>query len=311
MDDNNNQSQSLPPTLQPLPSTPQPEPSQPIPPQTISPQPIPPKKGLSKGALWGIIGGVLGLILVITAVVLAVIFLAGPSKEDYMAMRSQVKDVKTQSKNTKEKTKTFIDNMLEGRSNDDSLKEALNDYKEAIDNMKDMKALQDKDVKKSYDELVKNYADIKEYVESIMATEKKIQMAVDKCDSENSPSIIRKFSSDGEVKSYFMSVKKFLQRCTDVINDVPKSKSKELNNFFKTAADIYKEQIIIVDEALQSINDRDLTKYNSALRKFVDHPKRVPVIVEKLKKNIQVEVDDQKDAEKISALEKTINDKIK
>ena len=83
---------------QPLPSTPQP----------VPPQPIPPKKGLSKGALWGIIGGVLGLILVITAVVLAVIFLAGPSKEDYVAIRSQVKEVKTQSKNIKEKTSDFL-----------------------------------------------------------------------------------------------------------------------------------------------------------------------------------------------------------
>lgn len=303
MDDNNNQSQSLPPT-------PQPAPSQPIPPQTISPQPIPPKKGLSKGALWGIIGGVLGLILVITAVVLAVIFLAGPSKEDYMAMRSQVKDVKTQSKNTKEKTKTFIDNMLEGRSNNDSLKEALNDYKEAIDNMKDMKALQDKDVKKSYDEVAQNYADAKEYIESIMATEKKTQKVVDKCDSKNSPRR-GKFSSVGEVQSYFTSVKKFLQGCIDAINDTPKSKSKELNNYFKTAADTYKEQITIIDEIIQAINDHNLTKYNSALRKFVDHPKKIPAMVQKLKKNIKVEVDYQKDAEKISALEKTINDKIK
>ncbi|QWQ32376.1 hypothetical protein KOY48_00535 [Candidatus Minimicrobia naudis] len=55
---------------------------------------MPPKKKMSKGAIWGIIGGIIGLIIIIIGVVLAIIFLSGPSKEDYKDAVSLVSQMK-------------------------------------------------------------------------------------------------------------------------------------------------------------------------------------------------------------------------
>ena len=66
-------------------------------PNQVPPQPtpgmsyqMPPKKKMSKGALWGIIGGSIGLIILIVGIVLAIIFLGGPSKADYKDLISQI-----------------------------------------------------------------------------------------------------------------------------------------------------------------------------------------------------------------------------
>ena len=54
---------------------------------------MPPKKKISKGAMWGIIGGIIGLVVIILGVVLAVLLLSGPSKADYKAAGEKLNDV--------------------------------------------------------------------------------------------------------------------------------------------------------------------------------------------------------------------------
>ncbi len=95
MDDNNNKPQ---PQVPPQPQFQQ-APQQPQPQQQFQQQPVmgtpyqmPPKKKMSKGALWGIVGGIIGLVVIILGVILAVLLLGGPSKADYKAAVDKVND---------------------------------------------------------------------------------------------------------------------------------------------------------------------------------------------------------------------------
>ena len=94
MDNSNNNKPQVPPQpqFQQAPQQPQFQQAQQPQPQQLPQQPVmgtpyqmPPKKKMSKGALWGIIGGIIGLVVIIVGVVLAVLLLSGPSKADYKA----------------------------------------------------------------------------------------------------------------------------------------------------------------------------------------------------------------------------------
>mgnify|MGYP000309291558 CR=1 FL=1 len=95
MDNSNNNKPQVPPQpqFQQAPQQPQvqqPQPQQ-LPQQPVmgTPYQMPPKKKMSKGAMWGLIGGIIGLVVIIVGVVLAVLLLGGPSKADYKDLLSQ------------------------------------------------------------------------------------------------------------------------------------------------------------------------------------------------------------------------------
>lgn len=104
---------------------------------------MPPKKKLSKGALWGIIGGVIGLVVLIVGVILAVVFLGGPTREDYnQALRYmgdfEIGDTSALMSSTPEEMTKRIDDMTKKA---DEYFATLGSYK----------AMRDDEVKKAFD----------------------------------------------------------------------------------------------------------------------------------------------------------------
>ena len=125
----------------------QPAPTQPAPQGPVK------KKGMSKGMLWGIIGGSIAFILLVVGIVLAVILLSGPSKEDYKEAHDKV----TKVRGTYLRVGSAFRMVSYGTStaSTDKIKESVEEYKKSVDDLKDMKALRDKDVKQKYDDFIK------------------------------------------------------------------------------------------------------------------------------------------------------------
>jgi len=166
MDDSSNSKnrQQIPPQPQPqFQQFPQPQQPQFQQPQLImgTPYQMPPKKKMSKGALWGIIGGIIGLTITIVGVVLAVILLSGPSKEDYKDLLSQFTSIDLKSSfvsdNSKKNIKAETDKMV-GKVDDLNKK------------MSSHRALKDKEVKEAYDKYIDSWNNgAKEYIEFVGA----------------------------------------------------------------------------------------------------------------------------------------------
>lgn len=169
MDGNNNQPQ--PPqgpqqVNQPQPAQPGFAPGQQPSMQQVTPQgyQMPPKKGLSKGALWGIIGGSIGLVLLIIGVVLAVVFLGGPTRDDYRSAETVAgKMVSSYNKGSALYLSSYA-TETEAKNDLDTLKKSHTGVSEAYNELKDMKAVKnDPDATEAFKALSAKYD---KYVES-------------------------------------------------------------------------------------------------------------------------------------------------
>ncbi|MDO4781372.1 MAG: hypothetical protein Q4A34_03230 [Candidatus Saccharibacteria bacterium] len=146
--DNNNQPQ------QPLPPAPQ-DPAGPVP--AGSPYQMPPKKGLSKGALWGIIGGSIAFVLLIVGVILAVVFLGGPSRDDYRAALNRTQDF-AKDFGAYASSMTAATDAKDAKEKVDEVIKKIDTY---LDELGKEKAMRDADVKKSYNEMSEEYKKIR------------------------------------------------------------------------------------------------------------------------------------------------------
>ena len=205
MDDNNNKSQpQVPPQpqFQQAPQQPQfqqvqqPQPQQqqfPQQPVMGTPYQMPPKKKMSKGAMWGIIGGIIGLIVIILGVILAVLLLGGPSKADYKAAVDKVND--TIEIYNKASTSLSYVSTSETKSSLESTRKKLASTKEEVNNqlteLGKMKAITgDKEVREKYDVLKNKLGKFDSAVDAFDEVYGKILPAVaDFSDSSNSSNI--------------------------------------------------------------------------------------------------------------------------
>ena len=185
MDDNNNKSQ---------PQTP-PQPQQQFQQQPVmgTPYQMPPKKKMSKGAMWGIIGGIIGLVVIIVGVVLAVLLLSGPSKADYKAAVDKVND--TIEIYNKASTSLSYVSTSETKTSLESTRKKLASTKEEVNNqlteIGKMKAITgDKEVREKYDALKNKLGKFDSAVDAFDEVYGKILPAVaDFSDSSNSSNI--------------------------------------------------------------------------------------------------------------------------
>lgn len=165
MDNNNQPQQPFQPAPGPAPQPVQPQqpfgaPAGPIgpagpfgPAPTGAPYQMPPKKGLSKGALWGIIGGSIAFVLLIVGVILAVVFLGGPSRDDYRAALNRTQDF---AKDFMSYTgsMTSASDVKEAKDKVDELTKKVDAY---LDELGKEKAMRDPEMKKLYDEMSEEY----------------------------------------------------------------------------------------------------------------------------------------------------------
>ena len=202
MDDNNNklQPQTPPqPQFQQAPQQPQvqqPQPQQqqfPQQPVMGTPYQMPPKKKMSKGAMWGIIGGIIGLIVIIVGVVLAVLLLSGPSKADYKAAGEKLNDV-IKVYNETSISLSYV-STSETKSSLESTRKKLASTKEEVNNqlteIGKMKAVTgDKEVREKYDALKNKLSKFNDAIDVFDEVYGKILPAVaDFSDSSNSSNI--------------------------------------------------------------------------------------------------------------------------
>ena len=203
MDDNNNKPQpQVPPQpqFQQAPQQPQFQQAQQPQPQQLPQQPVmgtpyqmPPKKKMSKGALWGIIGGIIGLVVIIVGVVMAVLLLSGPSKADYKAAGEKLNDV-IKVYNETSISLSYV-STSETKSSLESTRKKLASTKEEVNNqlteIGKMKAVTgDKEVREKYDALKNKLGKFNDAIDAFDEVYGKILPAVaDFSDSSNSSNI--------------------------------------------------------------------------------------------------------------------------
>lgn len=194
---NNNKPQTPPqPQFQQAPQQPQfqqvqqPQPQQPV---MGTPYQMPPKKKMSKGAMWGIIGGIIGLVVIIVGIVLAVLLLSGPSKADYKAAGEKLNDV-IKVYNETSISLSYV-STSETKSSLESTRKKLASTKEEVNNqlteIGKMKAVTgDKEVREKYDALKNKLGKFNDAIDAFDEVYGKILPAVaDFSDSSNSSNI--------------------------------------------------------------------------------------------------------------------------
>ena len=270
MDDSSNSKnrQQIPPQPQPqfqqFPQPQQPQFQQPQPQQQFPQQPVmgtpyqmPPKKKMSKGALWGIIGGIIGLTITIVGVVLAVILLSGPSKEDYKDLLSQFTSIDLKSSfvsdNSKKNIKAETDKMV-GKVDDLNKK------------MSSHRALKDKEVKEAYDKYIDSWNNgAKEYIEFVGAyTEYNFSKT---CSLPSGLSGYIREAKD-EVAEYYDSK---MKDCMDYLDKMSKSDNKTVSEYGKNLKKYYTEIRQYILDAVKYIkNNREGTP-----PKAPKHPQKI------------------------------------
>lgn len=225
--DNSNQKQPV----QPVPQPPMPG-QTPVQPNVVNPTPyqMPPKKKLSKGALWGIIGGSIGLIVVIIGIVLAVVFLGGPSQADY-------KEAYDYMQNSK------ISSSLSNANKVDDSEEAKKAYNDAIaevdkyfDELGSKKAMRDSEVKKLYDEYKSEWSKARPILEKYSELATFSREMLSKCRLSSTSKIPYVGVTTTEIGKQFDEI---VSSCKEKLSSFEKSDVKEVAEYAKG----YKEYI--------------------------------------------------------------------
>ena len=259
MDNSNNNKPQTPPQPQFQQAPQQPQAQQPQPQQPVmgTPYQMPPKKKMSKGAMWGIIGGIIGLVVIIVGVVLAVLLLSGPSKADYKDLLSQFTGFDINN--------AFISKSSTGTKN---RKAEIDDTIGKIDDlnkkMGSHKALRDKDVKAAYDKYVDSWNNgAREYLEFlVILTEDK---TYEKCKSPDVSKYLRESKENFEKR-----LDSETKDCIDYLDKMSKSENKLASKYGKDWKNYYTEMkqyyVAIVEYAKN-------TKSRSSLPKAPKTPK--------------------------------------
>ena len=201
MDDNNNKSQPQTPPqpqFQQAPQQPQvqqPQPQQQFPQQPVmgTPYQMPPKKKMSKGAMWGIIGGIVGLVVIILGVVLAVLLLSGPSKADYKAAGEKLNET-IEIYNKAASSLSYIstsETETSLKSNRDKLAKTKSEINDRLTEIGKMKAVTgDKEVREKYEVLKSKLEKFNTAVDAFGEVYEKIMpVIIEFSDSSNSSNI--------------------------------------------------------------------------------------------------------------------------
>ena len=259
MDNSNNNKPQTPPQPQFQQAPQQPQPQQQFPQQPVmgTPYQMPPKKKMSKGAMWGIIGGIIGLVVIIVGVVLAVLLLSGPSKADYKDLLSQFTGFDINN--------AFISKSNTGTKNRKAeIDETIGKIDDLNKKMGSHKALRDKDVKAAYDKYLDSWNNgAREYLEFlVILTEDK---TYEKCKSPDVSKYLRESKENFEKR-----LDSETKDCIDYLDKMSKSENKLASKYGKDWKNYYTEMkqyyVAIVEYAKN-------TKSRSSLPKAPKTPK--------------------------------------
>ena len=292
----NNQSQSAQQQVQP-PVVPMP---QPVPPQPTPGMPyqMPPKKKMSKGALWGIIGGSIGLIILIVGIVLAIIFLGGPSKADYQAAQEKMNSIITKynkvSSSLSYVSTSETKSSLE--SNHDKITTAKGDINKALTDLGKMKAVtNDKEVREKYDNIKNRLEKFNEVMDALGEVYGKLLPAMSEYVST---------SSSYNISNLATSIKKTKQdlKNADIKHEYNKKFVKD-----------FTEQLEKMEEMLPKIIEMrsDYKKYDSSyMTEFYTINTKIQKIAREWQSNMQKIGEEGELRNELNSLEDTLVSKV-
>ncbi|MDO4781371.1 MAG: hypothetical protein Q4A34_03225 [Candidatus Saccharibacteria bacterium] len=310
------------PVMPPQPVSPQPQPIQPQPPSggptdpmnpagsvgaasqppMGAPYQMPPKKGLSKGALWGIIGGSVAFILLIVGVVLAVVFLGEPSKEDYLAFQSQVKDIKERRKKMNDAMEPYLRDVLDNKKSDGSLRAVTKEYSEGVVKLESMKAGINEEVKKAYQELKSEHDATKTYVDALLEIEGPLIKAGEKCD--------RTTSHITNLRSRTSTARQYVRECMEQFDILANSKAEKVAAYGKRQKAMYGKIIAALDDMIKAIDNRNRDDFVAAQNNLASAASQYDTSVLFLV-DIVSETKKHRDMPKLNALEDVVAEKLK
>ena len=258
MDNSNNQQKQAPvqPAPQPMSGPQPPAPNQAPAQPGMPPYQMPPKKKMSKGALWGIIGGSIGLVVVVVAVILAIVFLSGPSKEDYKDLVSMINgfDRSAVSGGTGSDPDDYKKNL-------DKTIEKVDEYHKKIDSHK---ALKDKELKTAYDKYIdewnKSKKQLVESAESISSYRRYAKV----CKAYVSVSYTTK-TGDEVAKEFDEKTKD----CNKTLKDMEKSSNSKVSEFAKKMSEYYSSLKKYYVDVAKRYSSKD---FSSSYPKFPKFP---------------------------------------
>ena len=215
-----------------------------------TPYQMPPKKKMSKGALWGIIGGIIGLTILIVGVVLAVVLLSGPSKSDYKDAGDKLNRI-IEVYNKTSSSLSYISTSetkasLESYRN--KLAKAKSDISDQLVELGKMKAVSgDKEVREKYDNLKNKLEKFNEAIDAFDEVYGKILP------------VIMEFSNDS-VSSSLSSVESVIKKS---LQDLKKVDAKNENN--KKFIKDFTAQLEKLEEMIPKVIEmkEDWKKYDS------------------------------------------------
>lgn len=236
----------------------QPAPTQPVPQGPVK------KKGMSNGMLWGIIGGSVAFILLVVGIVVAVILLSGPSKEDYKEAHEKVKQVRTSYLKASSDFRLATHGVSSVSS--DRIKESVENYKKAVDDLKGMKAFRDKDVKQKYDDFINQNNQFTTMADEMADAADELIATTKNC---RSGSTLSRFGSDRS--KILENYDKTISACVSAVKKLAKVKSKLLSEEAKRLGDAFDEQRKLVEEMQNAYNSGDSSAMSAAANKLYRH----------------------------------------
>ena len=292
----NNQSQPAQQQVQP-PVVPMP---QPVPPQPTPGMPyqMPPKKKMSKGALWGIIGGSIGLIILIIGIVLAIIFLGVPSKADYQAAQEKMNSIIT-TYNKASSSLSYIstsETKPSLESNRDKIATVKGDINKALTDLGKMKAVtNDKEVREKYDNIKNKLEKFNEVMDALSEVYGKLLPAM----SEFSGA-----SSSYNLSNLAASIKKTRQdlKNADIKHEYNKKFVKD-----------FTEQLEKMEEMIPKVVEMrsDYTKYNSSyMTEFYESSSKIQKIAREWQSDMQKLGEEGELRNELNSLEDTLVSKV-
>ena len=277
----------------------QPTPNQ-VPPQPTPGMPyqMPPKKKMSKGALWGIIGGSIGLIILIVGIVLAVIFLGGPSKADYQAAQEKMNSIITKYNKVSSSLSYISTSETKSslESNRDKITTAKGDVNKALTDLGKMKAVtNDKEVREKYDNIKNRLEKFNEVMDALGEVYGKLLPAMSEYAST---------SSSYNISNLATSIKKTKQdlKNADIKHEYNKKFVKD-----------FTEQLEKMEEMLPKIIEMrsDYKKYDSSyMTEFYTINTKIQKIAREWQSNMQKIGEEGELRNELNSLEDILVDKV-
>lgn len=291
------------------------EPQAPAPEPTATPEPVIPapqgqapyphssnKTGLIVGIIAGVlvIGGVVALILMLT--------MGGISKKDYENYAKSVDTVRDEYKAASSDVTPYLSAILSGgtsRTTTEEVKELMSKYKTASEDLSKEKALKDEDIKKAYDAFTKKNDQFMKFVDSIVATKEQFSEANDKCGADRA-SGISTATPDALVSTYDAA----LGPCVTALDELAKVENKEIAEYAKKMAAVYREQRTLMVQLADAGKSGDAAAVSAARSKVSTQASKFNTVAREFSTSFRETTKNNEVKDELNALIKLANEKV-